>query len=129
MAFSPLIVNPKVKYQTATSIAAGSSQDFHGDAVAFRKQAHLLKVIPSASVPWRAEISIVIDNVDIGTQAVLFSNDIDNGEFRKGEIFFNNDNEAFDLCYFRVRMTNMDCAKTADIYCTIIWDEENIVKC
>lgn len=122
MAISPLIVNPKLTHLEASSVAAGATHYFQGDSIPYRNIGHLLKVVCSSSVPWKAELQVVIDNLPSDNKIVWFSSNPEM-DLHKGMLTCSVDQNYSGLSYFRVIMTNLDPARSADMYISIFWDE------
>lgn len=115
------ITDAKLKYATSASIAPLGTATFDSDAIASGKTGHLLKVIVDSTVPWKAELRTLLNGTPSANKAVWFSTS-GTQDFLKKMI-----SQAYDggggAEGFRVVVTNQDAAKTADVYCTLFWDE------
>jgi hypothetical protein len=116
--------SPKVGSASDIAIAAGSSTDLDSPQITVGKTAHLMQVIVSSSVPFKAEIKKLANAVATATGVVWVESNRGWHWKSPGKGFIT---QAYDagvgLDGFRVTATSLDTGAAADIYASFFYDE------
>lgn len=115
----------KITYATQATISAGGQAVLDSAQISSGKLGHLIAVIVTSSVPFKADIRTVSDGVESATKAIWFARDCG--------WYFNcpdrdfitvSQNPTLGLDGFRAIVTNLDTSEAADIYGVFYYDEE-----
>jgi hypothetical protein len=114
--------SPKASTLTSANLAAGASITLQAAAITTATTGQLISVLVAASVPLKAEIQSVSSGTPT-TRAVLFTTDA-----RLTADWTAPHKDWFQVAggatsRYQVILTNQDNIDTADVYCTIFWDE------
>lgn len=115
------LTSAKSSHAVSTSVAPLGSATFNSSQITSATTGHLMKVIVAASVPWKAELQTVLNGTPSSNKAVWFSTEGSQDFLR--QMITQTESATAGLDGFRVVVTNLDAARTADLYCTMFWDE------
>ena len=114
--------DPKTAFASSVAVAPGGTANLDSSQIGSGKTGRLLQARASASVPWKAELQTVLNGSASSTLAVWFWNDPQPLVLPSGAISVAEDVTA-GLDGFRIVLTNLDPADTADLYAFFVWDE------
>ena len=119
-----LPVSPQSSHVSDLAIAAGGQTTLDSAQISAGKTAHLLKVRASSSVPLKVELQTVLNAVASSTLDVWFPKPGDDSpqhwQRKQHTVVYS---ATAGLDGFRLVVTNLDPAKSADVYGTVEWDE------
>lgn len=121
---SAAITTPTVSHSSVSSIAAGGNADIDSTQMPVSLTGKLSQVFVSGSVPFKAVVKTVQNNVESGpliTRIASLSTDIKLVSKRFITIAYSA-SAGFDG--FRVTITNLDTSEAADFYSTFLYDVE-----
>ena len=116
------LTDPKTSHATSASLAPGGSVNLDSSQISSGKVGHLIQLIPSSSIPWKAVLQTVQNGAASGNKLVFFSTNGESIRLDKG-VITQAESATVGLDGFRCVITNLDASKTADVYCTFVWDE------
>jgi hypothetical protein len=116
--------SPQVSYDSASSLAAGSSTDLDSAQITTDKTGKLLLFSFGSSAPLKAELQTV-SNAAGTTLMVLYSQPGEDRivRFPSKEFITQAYSATVGLDGFRLRVTNLDVAAEADVHASFLFDE------
>ncbi len=120
------LTTPTMAHDSALALAAAAPADLDSTQIPSGLTGKLVAVLMSASVPLKGELKTVLNGVESGVLATIFSNAGQNGWIKLPNKDFVTQVEdvTAGLDGFRLTVTNLDSENAADVYATFFYDVE-----
>lgn len=120
------LTTPTTAHDSALAVGAGSPADLDSAQIPSGLTGKLVAVLMVSSVPLKGELKTVLNGVEGGVIATIFSNAGQNSWIRLPNKDFVTQAEdvTAGLDGFRLTVTNLDNVNAADVYATFFYDVE-----